>query len=267
MPFTEHQGVRIHYRMEGSGPTILMVHGHTNSAQGWYDGGYVAALAPTYRLVMPDLPGHGQSDRPHDLAPYGRERLVGAMLAALDAAGGGRAIYWGYSQGTMIGFGTALLAAERFDAWVLGGMHPYGPTDGRKNARVEPLRQGMEAYIAWMEAQQGPFAPERRARMLAADAQALASCAEATDAYRHQPEALAKLTAPALFYCGTADGLFEGAQRAAAAVPGTRFVALPGLNHGQASARGDMILPAVVPFLAEVTAAHVAIPSPLMGEG
>jgi pimeloyl-ACP methyl ester carboxylesterase len=89
--------------------------------------------------------------------------------------------------------------------------------------------------------------------MLAADAEALACAAEASQAYRRQPETLARLTAPALLYAGDADSLYDGAKQAAAEAPDARFVALPGLNHGQASARGDLILPLVLPFLSQVT--------------
>jgi pimeloyl-ACP methyl ester carboxylesterase len=172
----------------------------------------------------------------------------------LDDAGAERAIYWGYSWGCMLGFGMALTAPQRFDAWVLGGMHPYGDPSGRPNARVAPLRQGMEAYLAWIESTgQAAMSAERRTRMLASDATAFADAAEGTEGFRSQPEALPKLTAPSLFYAGTADKLFEGSQRAAGEVPGARFVALPGLNHGQASGRSDLILPHVLPFLAAVT--------------
>lgn len=254
MANVSYQGVNLHYRTEGSGPNLLLVHGHTNSIEGWYEGGFVDGLKPHYRLIMPDLPGHGQSDKPHGVEHYSRDRLVGGLLAVLDAAGADHAVYWGYSMGAMLGFATALIAPERITAWVLGGMHPYGDPSDRPNGRVAPLRQGMEAYLAWIEASgQAAMTPERRARMLAADAEALADAAEGTQGYRNQPEALARLTAPTLLYCGTADGLFEGAQRAASAVAGARFVALPGLNHGQASGRGDLVLPHVLPFLAEAT--------------
>lgn len=257
MPSVTHAGVRWHYRTEGAGPAVLLVHGHTNSSDGWYEGGFVDGLKHAYRLVLPDLPGHGQSAKPHGVEHYSRDRLVGGLLAVLDDAGVDRSVYWGYSMGAMLGFGMALTAPERFAGWVLGGMHPYGDPTGRPNARVAPLRQGMKAYLVWIESTgQAAISPERRARMLAADAEALADAAAATDGYRHQPEALACLTAPTLFYCGEADSLYDGARRAAGEVPDARWVSLPGLNHGQASARGDLVLPHVLPFLAAVTGAQ-----------
>lgn len=251
MPFVTNDGVRLHYEVEGTGPNLLLVHGHTNSGRGWYDGGFVAGLRDRYRLIIPDLPGHGESDKPHGVQHYHREPLVAGLLAVLDDARAERAVYWGYSWGCMLGFSSALTAPERFTAWVLGGMHPYGDPQERPNGRVAPLRQGMAAYLAWIEASgQAAMSPERRVRMLASDATAFADAAEGTQQFRNQPEALAQLTAPALFYAGTNDNLFEGSQRAAAAVPGATFVALPGLNHGEASGRGDLILPHVLPFLA-----------------
>ena len=61
----------------------------------------------------------------------------------LDDAGIERAIYWGYSMGGHIGYAIAHYAPERFDALILGGMHPYARDRGAAGlaGRGDPLRR------------------------------------------------------------------------------------------------------------------------------
>ena len=56
---------RLHYHDMGEGPIILMVHGGGPGASGWSNySRNVDVLSQHYRLIIPDLPGFGQSDKP-----------------------------------------------------------------------------------------------------------------------------------------------------------------------------------------------------------
>ncbi len=276
MPFANNQGVNIHYDATGAGPAVVLVHGLTASRRTWVDNGYPEALERAgYRAIVMELRGHGQSDKPHDPAAYTRELVVGDVLAVLDAAGAERATYWGYSLGGAVGYACALLAAGRFDAFIIGGMHPYqrrpaaGATGSAGPNRLEALRRGMQHYYDTVVKPElkAPLPADRLARLLANDGEALAAFMQGSFAWMAQDEALAHLTANTLLYAGDADPQHDGVQRAAAAITGSRFVSLPGLDHTAASVRADMVLPHVLPFLASVHAATAAIPSPFMGEG
>ena len=61
----------------GNGPTLLLLHGAGDSA-GTYSS-IVSKLTPTYRVVIPDLAGHGRS------APAEGPLSVGQVLTGLDA--------------------------------------------------------------------------------------------------------------------------------------------------------------------------------------
>ena len=55
----EVNGIRLHYRVAGSGPTVLLLHGFTGAGAWWnplFEG-----LAKDYTTIVPDLPGHGSS--------------------------------------------------------------------------------------------------------------------------------------------------------------------------------------------------------------
>jgi pimeloyl-ACP methyl ester carboxylesterase len=55
-------GHRVAYRMAGSGPPILLIHGITSSSATWNKVGPM--LAERHTVLAPDLIGHGQSAKP-----------------------------------------------------------------------------------------------------------------------------------------------------------------------------------------------------------
>ena len=55
-------GHRVAYRMAGSGPPIILIHGITSSSATWDVVGPL--LADRYTVLAPDLIGHGQSAKP-----------------------------------------------------------------------------------------------------------------------------------------------------------------------------------------------------------
>lgn len=61
MSIYERDGLRLHYDVLGSGPSVLCVHGATGT--GAYEWSALAdALGHRYRFIAPDLRGHGRSD-------------------------------------------------------------------------------------------------------------------------------------------------------------------------------------------------------------
>ncbi|HET7667235.1 MAG TPA: alpha/beta fold hydrolase [Mycobacterium sp.] len=55
-------GDRVAYRDEGAGEVLLLVHGMGGSSNTW--SGVIPLLATKYRVIAPDLLGHGESDKP-----------------------------------------------------------------------------------------------------------------------------------------------------------------------------------------------------------
>jgi pimeloyl-ACP methyl ester carboxylesterase len=91
---------RIAYRQSaGSGPTIILIHGNSASSRAFAPQ-LDSPLGAKYRILVPDLPGHGESDDATD--PAGTYNLPGyaavlhEVVARLDAAD---AIFVGWSLG------------------------------------------------------------------------------------------------------------------------------------------------------------------------
>lgn len=77
-------GMQIAYRELGSGPPVLLLHGWPTSSFLWRD--VMVPIARANRVVAPDLPGFGASDKPLD-AQYDFELFestLDGLLAALD---------------------------------------------------------------------------------------------------------------------------------------------------------------------------------------
>jgi len=250
MPYVDSSGVSIHYHVEGDGPPLVLQHGLTSSLQNWYAYGFVEEHQKEYRVIMVDARGHGRSGKPHDPKGYGLKLRVNDVLAVMDDLGVSKAHYMGYSMGGRIGFGLVMHALDRFHSLVLGGMGAdTANTDTPPQDRIDLLRQGMAAYVANAEANEGPMEAGRKERLLENDPEALIAATLAPRGTDGVGELLPGLDLPCLLYCGDADGFFPGSKASAQAIPGAVFVSLPGLNHGEASRAGELVVPHVSEFL------------------
>ncbi|MEK7252346.1 MAG: haloalkane dehalogenase [Actinomycetota bacterium] len=77
------EGVSIHYLDEGTGLPVVLFHGEPT----WsflYRHMIPPLVTAGYRVIAPDYPGFGKSDKPTDPGFYTYERLVASMLAFVD---------------------------------------------------------------------------------------------------------------------------------------------------------------------------------------
>ena len=96
--YASYAGMRVHYKLLGAGePTLVLVHGWTCNL-GFWSG--QAPLARSARLLLVDLPGHGESDKPE--LTYTMELMARAVDAVLKDAGVAQAVLVGHSMGTPV---------------------------------------------------------------------------------------------------------------------------------------------------------------------
>jgi pimeloyl-ACP methyl ester carboxylesterase len=106
---------RIHYVTAGKGSrAVVFVHGWAGHLGFWRE--QAPTLAEEARLVLIDLPGHGQSDKPQ--TAYTMDFFAGAVLAVLRAAKVDRAIFIGHSMGAAVLCRVHHQAPEKFAALV-----------------------------------------------------------------------------------------------------------------------------------------------------
>lgn len=96
-------------------PPLLCIHGAGMSSVVFMD--LVRRFAPGRRVIAPDLPGHGQSDRWHDpISIDGYRDAVGTVAATLKLS---RAVLIGHSMGAAVALACALAWPERVAGLVL----------------------------------------------------------------------------------------------------------------------------------------------------
>ena len=132
MPEFERDGWKLFYEDRGEGPPILLVHGllmdHT-----MFDP-QVEALQDRYRLITPDLRGHGASQ--HRAEDYTQWDLMEDHVALLGHLGIDRAVWGGVSQGGFQSLRAALRHPDRVAGLILIDTQA-GPEDETKGPMYE----------------------------------------------------------------------------------------------------------------------------------
>ncbi|TJZ79528.1 alpha/beta fold hydrolase [Rhodococcus oryzae] len=99
----------------GDGPPIVLVHGLLGSHESW--GPQIDKLAKNYRVIAPDLFGHGQSDKPSgDYSLSAHAATVRDLMEHLDISA---ATFVGHSLGGGISMQMTYLFPERVDSLCL----------------------------------------------------------------------------------------------------------------------------------------------------
>lgn len=114
--------VTIHYRVEGAGEPVVLIHGLLASAKlNWELPGIIAELKKNHRVIALDCRGHGLSGKPTSEDQYG-VKMVDDVVRLMDHLSITNADIVGYSMGGMIAMKLMVLHPERVRSAVLGGM-------------------------------------------------------------------------------------------------------------------------------------------------
>ncbi len=93
--------VRLNVATAGQGRPVLLLHGFPDSWHLWRD--QIAALAGNgFRVIAPDLRGHGGSDRPEDVTAYRMPLLISDVVSVLANFGVEKAAVVGHDWGAAL---------------------------------------------------------------------------------------------------------------------------------------------------------------------
>ena len=110
-------GVRIAYRDQGVGPTLLLLHGLGADGSSW--DAQAKALEASYRVIRPDFRGFGRSVKPREAAAYSVDIFADDVRALLDALNVWPAMVVGTSMGGYMALTLALKEPARVSRLVL----------------------------------------------------------------------------------------------------------------------------------------------------
>lgn len=254
MPYAGSQ----YYEEVGQGEPLVLLHGHTLDRRMWQ---WAAPLLEGFRLILPDLSGHGLS--PLSPNPYAVD-----LVALLDRLGVERAAVAGLSMGGAAAVSLALHAPDRVralipvDAALFGHRMTQwpGPRPFAATARTAGLRTALDQWLAdpvFTTAVHCPVGAEIREIVLQyPGAHWLADAPSPVPPGRPDAERLGDIAVPTLVVVGELDlpDFQVIADRLAAEIPGARKAVIPGAGHLSPVEQPEAFAAAVLSFLAEVPA-------------
>jgi pimeloyl-ACP methyl ester carboxylesterase len=235
--FAGRDGAQLAYREAGSGRPLILLHGFMGAGSDWLDRGPADALAAQgFRLILPDLRGHGGSAGSRDALAYPPDVLADDGLALIEHLGLGPGQYdlGGYSLGGRIVVRMLARGAQPGRAVVAGqGLAKVsGPQGGGETQRA------LAAIVDGVALDPGSTA--------AKIAQWVAQMGVDPRAMLHvfgslvpTPEdVLRRITIPTLVVIGDGDERSD-ADELAALLPAGRYARVPG-GHGDAFAAPEL---------------------------
>jgi pimeloyl-ACP methyl ester carboxylesterase len=233
--FPGRDGAKLAYREMGEGRPLVLVHGYFSTATvNWVRYGHAAAIAARgYRVIMPDLRGHGDSAKPHDAAAYPPDVLADDGFALIEQLGLTDYDLGGYSLGARTTVRMLARGASPGRA-ILAGMGLEGiiHTAGR-GAHFRRILTNLGTFkpgsVEWMA--------EAFLKTVGGDPVALLHI---LDTFVDTPrEALARIGMPTLVLVGAEDDDNGSAEALSAALPEGRCAIVPG-NHMSAVTKPEL---------------------------
>jgi pimeloyl-ACP methyl ester carboxylesterase len=241
--FEARDGARLAYRELGAGRPVVLVHGFFSTAMvNWVRYGHAEKIAAGgFRVIMPDLRGHGDSAKPHDPTAYPPDVLTADGLALIETLGLDDYDLGGYSLGARTTLRMLVRGAAPRRAVVAGmGLEGIVNAQGRgeffRRVLTHPgtFRHGSAEWMA-----------EAFLKTVGGDPVALLAVLDT--AVDTPAETIGRLGTPTLVAAGAEDHDNGSAAALAGAFAQGRYVELPG-NHMSAVAKPELGT-AIVDFL------------------
>ncbi len=150
MPFLRSDDAEIFYEIRGNGPPVVLLHPFPSHHEFWHP--VAAALESRYRLVLPDLRGHGDSEIGE--GPALMQKYASDIALMLDVNDIGQAAFVGCSIGGYILFEFWRRFRARITSLVLCDTRPQADNAEARANRLQAadavLEQGTEPFIESM---------------------------------------------------------------------------------------------------------------------
>jgi len=167
------------------GPPVLLVHGNS-ACKEVFVRQFDSPLLSAYRLIAPDLPGHGASaDAPDPAAAYALDGFAAACAALLDALGTGPVRVLGWSLGGHIGLELLGRRPELVSALMIVGTPPIPLDLSAMGAAFKPSPvMGLTGKEDFSDEEASLYAQHTSAVDGSVDAHLLAMCKRADGRFR-----------------------------------------------------------------------------------
>ena len=244
--------ISIHYTDEGQGAPVFLLHGFAvNADLNWRRPKITQRLAKEFRVIAPDLRGHGLSDKPHKSDQYGLE-MTYDVIRLMDHLEIPKAHLAGYSLGGFLALKLATTNPDRLLSVCALGSGWERPEESafldalqnfadslESGKGIEPLAVGLGpnrekptwTHSLWVRLMTSYFN----------DKQALIGVIRGLPALAIEEEELRSVKIPLCSIVGSRDPLKVGADALASHVSLTHRVVVKDADHIQTTFRQETI--------------------------
>jgi pimeloyl-ACP methyl ester carboxylesterase len=237
------RGIEIGYDDVGSGQAVVLLHGYPFNRSMWRE--QVEALSTDYRVITPDLRGHGETTVGGS-EPATMDGMAEDVAALLDQLKIKRVTLGGLSMGGYVALSFCRQFPLRVRALVLADTRPQADTPEARRNREEQaekiLREGMQSIaddflkkvLTARTLSQNTETVERvREMIIGTDSQGAANALRGMAARRDHTDFLPEIIAPTLIIVGSEDQLTPpaDAETMRREIRGSRLAILEGASH------------------------------------
>ena len=235
-------GVEIAYDDVGSGPVVVLLHGYPFNRSLWRH--QMAVLQQDYRVIVPDLRGHGESSVPP--GPATMELMAGDVAGLLDSLDIAQATIGGLSMGGYVALAFYRLFPSRVRAMILAATRAQADNDeAKQNREVQATKarlEGMDGIAdtllpKMLTAETVTKRPEivkhLRGMMASTNPEGAAAALQGMAIRRDQTSFLPQIAAPTLILVGSEDAITPptDAEMMHREIPGSRLKIIKGAGH------------------------------------
>ncbi len=234
--------IQMAYTDSGRGRPVVLIHGYPFNRSLWNE--QVAELSHSYRVIVPDLRGFGESDS--STGPATMDRMAQDVALLLDHLGISRAVIGGLSMGGYVALAFYKQFASRVRALILADTRAQADTEEGKQTRAQQAEKALAEGMAGIADAMLPklLTPDtvskrpeivKRVRdmMLKTKPEGTAAALLGMAQRDDQTQLLSQISSPVLIVVGAEDAITPVAdsEKMHNAIAGSRLVVLENAGH------------------------------------
>lgn len=245
-------------------PAVVLLHGFTSDSRMWLP--VIDSLSQDYRVIAPDMRGHGATTSPEDIDSYTMEAYATDVLTLLDALEVDVCALVGCSFGGMVALHFAVHHADRIAGLVVSDAsaaysHPeYDEKYRAREARIDEMADLVDRFgtaelgkRAAREVADPFLADGIRKRYERMNREGFLGAAQVR---RERPNLLPilreRLTMPAMVCIGDEDPVYSASEVMVRELPQARYLVFKGTGHGIPALKPEPYARELLQFLADI---------------
>ena len=260
MSSTRINDIQMGYTDTGIGKPVVLIHGYPFNRSLWSE--QIPALSNSYRVIVPDLRGFGETDASE--GPATMNRMAQDVAELMDHLEIPRAVIGGLSMGGYVALAFYKQFPSRVRSLILADTRAHADTEEGKQTRAQQAEKALSEGMAGIADAMLPklLKPDTvskhpeivkfvRDMMLKMKPEGAAAALRGMAEREDQTQLLSQISVPTLILVGAEDAITPVAdsERMHRAIPGSRLVVLENAGHVSNIERTQQFNDALLEFL------------------